>query len=48
MPLPTMNLMHKRSIFVVLNPTAGRGRAAQKIPVIQAMLRDAGLDLSWC
>lgn len=44
MPLPTMNLMHKRSIFVVLNPTAGRGRAAQKIPVIQAMLQDAGLD----
>lgn len=36
--------MHERSVFVVLNPTAGRGRAAQKIPVIRAMLEKAGID----
>ena len=36
--------MHERPVFVVLNPTAGRGRAAEKVPVIRAMLENAGVD----
>lgn len=38
------NNMHKRSVLVVLNPTAGRGRAADKIQVIRGLLEDAQLD----
>src|SRR5512147_2495096 len=36
--------MASRRHVVVLNPTAGKGKAADRIPEIDALLRERGLD----